>query len=51
MSYHKKAESKVEPLNHTFMIFSKSLTYAISPLISSKIILIEIIRRYANDEN
>jgi hypothetical protein len=38
-------------LNHTFMIFSKSFTYAISPLISSKIILIQIIRRYANDEN
>jgi hypothetical protein len=42
-------EKKVE-LKYTFMIFSKSFTYAISPLISSKIILIQIIRRNANDE-
>ena len=30
---------KVRLNHHTFMIFSKSFTYAISPLISSKIIL------------
>ena len=34
-------ERKKVRLNHTFMIFSKSFTYAISPLISSKIILIK----------
>ena len=32
---------KVRLNHHTFMIFSKSFTYAISPLISSKIILIK----------